>query len=220
MAGKNLSNTAYDELLRRIITCKYAPGSLLSEESLVEELGCSRTPIRSALVRLEAEHLVQTISKRGILIKPITLSEIRDVYNLRELLETYAIEKFGGQFEKERLMEYFFLFKAPIPEEDFFYHDTRFHQEIIDLTQNSFIAQQFVSLQNIMQRMALVSGSTNRKRLEESHQEHMRIVTALLQDNYLEAAEAMRVHLNNGRISVYQAVMNGSSDILTKSELS
>ena len=67
MATK-LSDTAYDELLSRIISCQYPPGSLLSEEKLVAELGISRTPIRSALIRLQQEHLVQVISKKGILV--------------------------------------------------------------------------------------------------------------------------------------------------------
>ena len=93
-----LSDTAYDELLSRIISCKYPPGSLLSEEKLVAELGISRTPIRSALIRLQQEHLVQIISKKGILVSEITPEGIRDMFNLRNLIEPYAIREFGGNF--------------------------------------------------------------------------------------------------------------------------
>lgn len=211
MADKNLSDKAYSELLRRIITCEYTPGSLLSEERLVEDLGCSRTPIRSALVRLQEEHLVQTIPKRGVRIVPITLNDIRDVYNLRELFETYALEKYGMNFKKDRLVELLHLFESTNPEEDFYYNDMCFHNEIISQTQNAFLGQYFVSLQNTMQRMSRLSGAENRNRVEDSNKEHARIILALLRDDYSGAAEALRVHLNNGRISTYQVVLDEQS---------
>ena len=218
MADKNLSDRAYSELLRRIITCEYAPGVLLSEERLVMDLGCSRTPIRSALVRLQEEHLVQILSKRGIRVVPITLSDIRDVYNLRELFETYALEKYGMNFKKERLVEVLRLFESSGPEDDFYYNDMCFHNEIISQTQNAFLGQYFVSLQNTMQRLSRLSGAENRNRVEESNQEHTRIILALLRDDFSGAADALRLHLNNGRISAYQVVLDEQSEDSRKRE--
>lgn len=207
MKKANLSEKAYNDLLHRIITCKYAPGALLNEELLVEELGCSRTPIRSALVRLQAEHLVQTLPKRGILVCPVTLNDIRDVYNLRELFETYALSNYGSNFDKGRLIELRHLFESPVPADKYFYNDTLFHKEIISQTRNTFIIQQFTSLQNIMQRMSRISGEATEDRVALSNQEHIRIITLLLKDDCDGAVNAMLEHLNNGRASTYQAVL-------------
>jgi len=207
MGRNNLSEQAYAELLNRIISCEYAPGSLLNEERLVEDLGCSRTPIRAALVRLQEERLVQILPKRGILVAPITLNDIRDVYDLRELLETYAIEKFGATFEKKVLLEFLHIFESDLPENDFFYYDTRFHNAIIGQTKNAFMARQVISLQNIMQRMSQISGESSKERVKVSNQEHTHIITALLHDDLQAASEALRTHLNNGRVSTYEAVL-------------
>ena len=98
MAKTSLSDSVYQEALSRIVRCQYPPGSLVSEEQLVHELNASRTPIRSALIRLQQENLVRIIPKKGILVSQITPNYIRDLYNLRALIELYAIESFGQNF--------------------------------------------------------------------------------------------------------------------------
>ena len=72
----SLKNQAYYEIRQRILTCEYAPGAILNEAFLCEELSFSRTPVRDALSRLEHEHLLRIVSKKGIVIENITLSDI------------------------------------------------------------------------------------------------------------------------------------------------
>lgn len=205
-----LSDTAYDELLLRILTLQYAPGSLLSEEKLVAELGFSRTPIRSALVRLEQEHLVQTISKKGILVSEITPEGIRDVFNLRDLIEPYAIREFGANFKKEQLLHYLDIFSRNYTDNDdriVYDNDSQFHADIVHLTGNTFLCAFYDSLQKLLCRISVICGDSIENRVETSNKEHAEIVLALLQDETETAASLLERHLKAARASAYQALL-------------
>lgn len=82
----------------------------------------------------------------------------------------------------------------------------------------AFLGQYFVSLQNTMQRLARLSGAGNRSRVEDSNREPTGIILALLRDDFSGAADALRSHLNNGRISAYQVVLDGQSEDARKQE--
>ncbi len=205
-----LSDTAYDELLSRIISCKYPPGSLLSEEKLVAELGISRTPIRSALIRLQQEHLVQIISKKGILVSEITPEGIRDMFNLRNLIEPYAIREFGGNFKKDQLIYYLNLFSGKYSNDDYqivFDSDVQFHTDIVRLTGNAFLCAFYDSLQKLLSRITLICGVSVTDRVEKSNQEHVEIVLSLLKDDKESAVSMLETHLKEARESAYQAIL-------------
>lgn len=209
MATK-LSDTAYDELLSRIISCQYPPGSLLSEEKLVAELGISRTPIRSALIRLQQEHLVQIISKKGILVSEITPEGIRDLFNLRDLIEPYAIREFGGNFKKDKLIYYLNLFSKKYSKDDYqivYDSDVQFHTDIVQLTGNTFLCSFYNSLQKLLSRITLICGISVTDRVVASNQEHVEIVLSLLKDDKEFAVAMLETHLKEARESAYQAIL-------------
>lgn len=209
MATK-LSDTAYDELLSRIISCQYPPGSLLSEEKLVAELGISRTPIRSALIRLQQEHLVQVISKKGILVTEITPEGIRDLFNLRDLIEPYAIREFGGNFKKDKLIYYLNLFSKKYSKDDYqivYDSDVQFHTDIVQLTGNTFLCSFYNSLQKLLSRITLICGISVTDRVVASNQEHVEIVLSLLKDDKEFAVAMLETHLKEARESAYQAIL-------------
>lgn len=209
MATK-LSDTAYDELLFRIISCQYPPGSLLSEEKLVAELGISRTPIRSALIRLQQEHLVQIISKKGILVSEIAPEGIRDLFNLRDLIEPYAIREFGGNFKKDKLIYYLNLFSKKYSKDDYqivYDSDVQFHTDIVQLTGNTFLCSFYNSLQKLLSRITLICGISVTDRVVASNQEHVEIVLSLLKDDKEFAVAMLETHLKEARESAYQAIL-------------
>ncbi|CAM3867164.1 GntR family transcriptional regulator [Cytobacillus oceanisediminis] len=80
---------AYEFIKDAIIEGKFVPGMRLAEESLAKEMNLSRTPIREAIKQLEAEGLVIPL-KRGVSVRHFTKEDIRQIYDLRTLLEGYA----------------------------------------------------------------------------------------------------------------------------------
>jgi len=83
---------AYDLIRTAIVEQRYAPGQRLVEQRIAEEFGLSRTPVREALRRLEAEGLVVAERNRGATVRPMSPTEIVDLYGLRIRLESYAAE--------------------------------------------------------------------------------------------------------------------------------
>jgi DNA-binding GntR family transcriptional regulator len=83
---------AYVQVRSAIVENRYAPGQRLVEQRIAEELGLSRTPVREALRMLEAEGLVVSARNRGAMVRPMSPTEVVDLYGLRIRLESYAVE--------------------------------------------------------------------------------------------------------------------------------
>jgi GntR family transcriptional regulator, rspAB operon transcriptional repressor len=88
--SRNRRSKAYDELKKRIIFGHYKPGSTLDEKRICQEFRISRTPYREALMRLEAERLVLIKPKTGVVVPPIDLNSLKDVFEMRTVLEAVA----------------------------------------------------------------------------------------------------------------------------------
>ncbi|MEM7091954.1 MAG: GntR family transcriptional regulator [Actinomycetota bacterium] len=87
---ESLSEQAYSELRDRIVRLEFAPGDVLREDALREELGIGRTPIREALQRLEREHFVNVVPRQGIFVTGIDVDELAMLFETRMVLEPYA----------------------------------------------------------------------------------------------------------------------------------
>jgi len=84
------SEAAYREVKARIISGLYSPGSLLQEKEICTELSISRTPYREALFQLHTEKLVEMTPNKGAVVKPIDLNSIKDIFEIRSILESVA----------------------------------------------------------------------------------------------------------------------------------
>ena len=83
---------AYAKVRQAIVENRYPPGHRLVEQRIAEELGLSRTPVREALRMLQAEGLVVSERNRGAMVRPLSETEVVDLYGLRIRLESYAVE--------------------------------------------------------------------------------------------------------------------------------
>ena len=90
VARRSLAEKAYELLVRKITRLEYAPGSLLAERHLMEDLGIGRTPIREALQRLAIERLVDHLPNRGMLVSEISATSVQQIYEFRTLVDGYA----------------------------------------------------------------------------------------------------------------------------------
>ncbi len=85
-----LADEVHERLLEMMSVGLLPPGSRLHQGRLAEQLGVSRTPIREALLRLEREGLVESSPGRGMFVRGVRPEEIREVYEVREILEPFA----------------------------------------------------------------------------------------------------------------------------------
>jgi len=94
MANDTASDTerVYGAIRQAIVEGRYPPGGRLVEQRVAEELDVSRTPVREALRRLESEGLVVVERNRGAHVRPVSESEVADLYEVRARLEAYGAE--------------------------------------------------------------------------------------------------------------------------------
>lgn len=95
--------TAFERLRRLILEGEYGPDERLVEEQLAERLGVSRTPVRQALTMLESEGLVEISPNRGATVCSFGIEEVRDIYDLRAVLEGYAARRAAEKIKKQEL---------------------------------------------------------------------------------------------------------------------
>ncbi len=86
----SLGAQAYKTLRQKIVRLDFAPGDVLREDELQKELNIGRTPIREALLRLQREHFVTVIPRRGMFVSGIELDELALLFETRSVLEPYA----------------------------------------------------------------------------------------------------------------------------------
>jgi DNA-binding GntR family transcriptional regulator len=98
------ASVAATELIRNaIVEGRLEPGRRLKEEELARELGISRTPIREALLILQAEGLVTATPNRGAIVRVHDVEELDDLYELRALLEGHASRRAATRITGEQL---------------------------------------------------------------------------------------------------------------------
>jgi DNA-binding GntR family transcriptional regulator len=93
VSDQSLASVAYKQLRNQLLNGEYLPGTLLSESELASKLGMSRTPIRAAISQLEQDGYVQTLLKRGILVKGIDIDELYDMFDLLDALYMFALDR-------------------------------------------------------------------------------------------------------------------------------
>jgi len=92
-AAENLCTRAYSQIKNLILSNEVMPGQKLRHQHLSERLGVSRTPVREALTRLVQEGHVSFLPNRGFTCKEIRMQEAEELYDLREAMEAFAVEK-------------------------------------------------------------------------------------------------------------------------------
>ena len=136
-AKPSLKLQAYQYLKTKILNCEYAPSQFLNEQKLCAEMGnISRTPMRDALGRLEQEGLITILPKKGLMVSPITDEDVHSIYEVRLLVEPYALRMYGSQLPRDQLEHFVTLMQHPELMPDFCAGDDAFHELLISTLPN------------------------------------------------------------------------------------
>ncbi|WLT30916.1 GntR family transcriptional regulator [Geothrix sp. PMB-07] len=139
---QSLREQVYDYLRTELNQGRLQPGAFFDTGALSQQLGVSRTPLRDALLQLEAEGLVEILPRRGFRVKTLTLEEIRHIYQVVGALESAAIASTGAAFTKADLAKMKASNKVmiqAIKSEDYalyYDHNTAFHSVFLDRCAN------------------------------------------------------------------------------------
>ena len=157
----SIQSEAYEYIKKKIMMCEYLPNQLLSESILQEELGCSRTPVREAIRRLEQEGLATVLPKRGIVVSGFSIGDIRSIFEVRMLIEPYAVQTYGealDQKELRRFLELFQRWENPNNRWEFYQLDDEFHEFLISGLANEYLHDLYGRIQTQNVRLRVMSG--------------------------------------------------------------
>jgi DNA-binding GntR family transcriptional regulator len=172
---------AYNYTRELLLDGTYQSGEFLSEGKVAEEIGLSRTPVREAFLRLEAEGFLKLYPKRGALVIPIRIEDGRNIIQARILLETFAIDQ-AAETAPERLnqlgtklLDLVQQTQKPAQAWDASYH---FHRYLIDAAGNEMVGELYEKLW--VRQLRLTAASVNTpEQVELDLLEHHEIAKAL-----------------------------------------
>jgi DNA-binding GntR family transcriptional regulator len=205
----NLPGIAYDRFRQALRSGALKPGDRLLEVSLAESFGMSRTPIRQAMQRLQAEGLAMYAPPRGLCVATYSPAQIDELYEMREALEGTAARlaaQHAGPAEAaflQTMAEAEGLLQEPpdtIAEQN-----RRFHQAIHEATHNRHLLQAIGTMADAL----LLLGRTTLSvpgRAAEARQEHMAMAAAIALHDPAAAEEAARSHIRaayRARLGLY-----------------
>lgn len=199
-----LSSLAYTKVKSMIIAKKLVPGKKIVQDKLAEDLGISRTPLRTALQKLEAENLVESIPRRGVIVKKFSDAEIIEIYECRIALETAAVRLFTNvatAFDILKLENLFKPFiKGQLNIQKYQNADSEFHSTILEKSGNRLLNELFKKGNLILciDMIGLVRPP------EDTINEHLEIIEAIRQRDVDLAESLTKSHLEKSRILFQQ----------------
>ena len=215
MKKEPLKHQAYDLIKNNIIHCIYAPDTIITEEMIQADINASRTPIRDALSRLEQEGMIHILPKRGILVTEMSIRELNMLYEMRFLLEPYCIRTYGMRISPEKYLEYNEKYNRFLedPEAEYSYEemDASFHRMMINSSQNTYIINQYSTMEMQISRSRYMTGRASVSRRQSTIREHLAITRAALKEEWDDAAEAMLVHLKRSKDTYFDYMISRSS---------
>ncbi|MGH8017899.1 MAG: GntR family transcriptional regulator [Opitutaceae bacterium] len=102
---KNVAQFIAHKLEEMILTGALAPGQHLVQTEIADQFGVSRLPVRDALKILEKRELAVDQPRRGMIVRPLNLREVRDLFELRRLLESHAFARSAKSLDETDLAE-------------------------------------------------------------------------------------------------------------------
>ena len=194
---------AYDGIKQLIIEEQIEPGALLSENHLAEYLRMSRTPVREAIRRLQAEGILESIKGLGTFLKPLSLKDVKNIYEVREALELIACETAIDQITDEEieavrgsLQSLLDRHKAgeTIDWMEFSQLDGQLHDLIVKKSNNGYIRILMDQIYFNVDRYRIISFQVSLD-LEESTRQHLDLLDCLQERNLEKLKEHLSRHL-------------------------
>jgi DNA-binding GntR family transcriptional regulator len=196
----NLSDSVVLKLRHLIVDGQLAAGARINEVHLSRQLAVSRTPLREALARLAQEGALRSVARIGYFVRPLTVEEFEQLYDIRPLLDPEAL-RLAGLPSRERMQQLQDLNDAIGRAHDsdaIINLDDEFHMALIAACPNQVLLD---LIRQIIQRtrryeMALMRESRNVAVATANHKE---IMTALRKRDLRAACAALRNNLRTGR---------------------
>lgn len=226
MESRSLRDEAYSKIREMVMTGVLKPGDRLAEPALAKRLDISRTPVREAIGRLVSESLAEYIPPHGACVRKFTKEDVRDFYEVRELVETYSIRKIVERNDVAAIAKlketidglrsiYEEFKKSPsTPEKIATLQlaatalDIKFHSLIIENSGNNFLVK-MASEFNIINNIVILRRPNYTEEKINEHfkgmlEVHFPILEAAMKSSPDEAARLLGAHISRAKFEVME----------------
>ena len=201
----SLKEQAYSHIKKLILTEEIPVNSFLSERSLAEQLGMSKTPVKLAIERLENEGFVRVSPQQGIMVLALSFEEIIDYIDYRLALESFVVERITGQLGRAQVE----LLRANLKEheevlenyqdkdqsEKLILVDMAYHRLLFAFKANKQISLALGHQQDMIYRIANRCNQKYPARPEQAYQEHLAIAEAIIAGDKAQAVLLISQHI-------------------------
>jgi len=205
-----------DRVLERvrsdIVSGRSGPGTMYSVPSLASELGVSTTPVREALLELSNRGMIVPMRNRGFKVQPSSLEDLEHLFELRELLERFAVVNIAKQRLKdaEPLRELADAVAAAVKARDvrgYLETDRAFHEALVSRAGNPHLTKMIMDLRDDM-RLFGIDTADGEERQRASAKEHYQLIELAIKGDAKNIASLMTSHIMDWRPIFRRALMS------------
>lgn len=212
---KSLREEVYESLRRSILHGKLKAGQRLIEETLADQVGISRTPVREAFHKLERDELLIRLPKGGFAVKEFTRADVEEIFGIRSALESYAAYLATEQITPDRISE----LEKKVEETEKTLEKgenekvAQLHTEFHNLLYKSCRSKKLFEMINnyadyfYRYRTALIRSTENG--FKYSFEDHRRMLEAMKKKNPKLVERLVRKHLERGKELVLKEIDKG-----------
>ncbi len=216
-----LADAVYETIMEGILGGHYASGAELTEVALAAELGVSRTPVHEALKRLAIDGLVEPMTNRQSRVVLLTAQQVREIYEMRMLLEPAAAERAAERIDPahlEALREAARGLAASTGRPNWALHaiefDIRFHDTLAAACGNERLKTEIAKYRRLVRAFCRATGSPDN--LRQAFAEHLEILNALEKADGAAAHWAMSGHIESRMRAALEEVSGKAPDAAPK----
>jgi len=195
---------AYERLFEEIRSGLLRPGARLTETEIADRMDISRTPVREAIRRLEADGLVDHQPRTGAVVRSLDYPEIMELYEMRTVLEGTAARlaaRAASPVELEELQLMNEEMAAAAGDSVAMVRLNRlFHTRLLDAARNRFLLKSMASVETTLLILG-PSSMESPERAQQALEEHQRLLAALIARDGAAAETAMRDHLEQAQLA-------------------
>ena len=208
-----VSRRVQAELRERIVSGRLPPGSRLVERELAEDLGVSRVPVREAIRTLTAEGFVVALSPRRVVVRELTPKDVDELFELREALEVFAAGLAAERATPAELrslgdlLDQAAMATGKRAAEDITDLNTRFHERIVAMADNSLLAAALEPLEGRLRWL-----TRQNERWDQLLREHRSLFDAIASGDPGRARACALEHVQVNRAATRELLFGADSD--------
>lgn len=200
----HLSDRAYAQLKRLILSRPADADEALSERALANQLSMSRVPVREAIKALENEGILVVLPRRGIHVRRLTIAQVRELYDVREALEGMAArlcaDRGGHEAMRACRRKLENLAQArPLDHAAIQRSSAAFHRILFQLCGNAQLRSMYRAVEPQIALNLRLTALHDHDRIEQAVHEHIAVAKAIEAGNGRRAEALARRHMQNGK---------------------